>query len=95
MYYLLRTTHYLLLTMSKLVDVELQVHGVVGSNSIPNQAALLTGCTAVHEGAESPATVSRLGFEPTRPYPCKPEPFPQLSPELASLAYGSRSYGIG
>ena len=39
--------------------------------------------------------VTRLGFKLTWPYPCKPEPFPQSLPRLASLAYGSSLYGFG
>ena len=40
----------------------------------------------------------RVGFKLTWPYPCKPEPRDlqgQLSPRLASLAYGSSSYAFG
>jgi hypothetical protein len=34
------------------VDVEFKLLGIAGSNSVPNQAALLSGCTADFEGRE-------------------------------------------
>ena len=34
------------------IDVELKLLGVAGPNSVPNQAALLSGCKAVFQGRE-------------------------------------------
>ena len=38
--------------------------------------------------------VTRVGFEPTCSYPCKPEPSPQSAPRLAQRVYGSSSCGF-
>jgi hypothetical protein len=67
--------------------------------------ALVTGATTfalysannVHRSTSkcTQQNVRREEFEPTWPYPCKPEPFPQSPSRRASPAYGSSSYGFG
>ena len=52
-----------------MVDVELRTHGVVGSSSIPNQLALLTGCTAALNASfgrkHSPGHAREIGWTKT------------------------------
>ena len=38
--------------LGRYIDVELKLLGVAGSNSVPNQAAFLSGCEAVFQGRE-------------------------------------------
>ena len=63
---------------------------VIDPSARVDPSALLASGVVVH--------LTRVGFKLTWPYPCKPEPRDlqgQLSPRLASLAYGSSSYGFG